>query len=161
MEIIDNQYTKESGKNGLQVTRDMKTNWVSTSKWAMFLAILGFIYTALMLVVVTVMMPMMRMALAMTGQSELAGLMESAGIAFMIFMLLILVVMFLIHFFHIRFATGIQRAVQYESQETFEAAWRNLRNHFRLNGIVVIAMIAVYVVALIYLGSMAASRADF
>ncbi len=161
MEILDNQYTQETGNEGLQVTRNMKTNWLTTSKWAMFLAILGFIYTALALVVVAFMMPMMQTALTMTGQSELAGLMESAGIVFVIFMLLVVAVMFFIHFFHLRFATGIQRAIQHDSQDAFESAWRNLRNHFRLNGIITIAVLAIYVIALIFIGSMAAAGPDF
>lgn len=107
------------------------------------------------------MMPMMKMALTMTGQSELAGFMESAGVFFVIFMLLLVAVMFFIHFFHLRFATGIQRAIQYDSQDSFESAWRNLRNHFRLNGIITIAVLAIYAIALIFIGSMAASGPDF
>ncbi|MBV6442089.1 MAG: hypothetical protein DYG98_01945 [Haliscomenobacteraceae bacterium CHB4] len=161
MEILDNQYTQEAGDEGLQVTRNMKVHWLSTSKWAMFLAILGFIYTGLALLMTAFMMPMLKMAMTMGGQAELAELMESAGIVFVIVMVLAVGVMFFIHLYHLRFATNIQRAMQYESQDAFEAAWRNFRNYFRLNGIVTIAFIALYLIALIVIGGMAATRSEF
>lgn len=161
MEILDNQHAQEAGDAGLQVTRDMKINWLSTSKWAMFLAILGFIYTALAFLAMLFMMPMMKMAMTMSGQVELAQLIESAGAVFVVVMMLALAVMFFIHLFHLRFATNIQRAMQYESQDAFESAWRNFRNYFRLNGIITIAMIALYVIALIFIGSLAATQSEF
>ncbi len=161
MEILDNQFAQESGDDGLQVTRNMKVNWVSTAKWTMFLTVITFIYLGFAVLAMFVVMPMMGTALAMGGQSELAGMIESAGAAFIIFALLVLGVMFMITLFQLRFSTGIQRAMQYDSQEAFESAWRNLRNYFRWNGIITIAIIAIYVIALIFLGSMAASRPDF
>ncbi|GAB4495028.1 MAG: hypothetical protein OHK0019_22980 [Saprospiraceae bacterium] len=161
MEILDNQFAQEPGADGLQVTRNMKINWLSTAKWAMFLTVITFIYLGFAVLPMFVVMPMMGTALAMSGQSELAGMIESTGTVFIIFALAVLGVMFMITLFHLRFSTGIQRAIQYDSQEAFESAWRNLRNYFRWNGIITIAMIAIYVIALIFLGSMAASRPDF
>lgn len=161
MEILDNQFAQEPGADGLQVTRNMKVNWLSTAKWAMFLTVITFIYLGFAVLAMFVVMPMMGTALAMSGQSELAGMIESAGAAFIIFALAVLGVMFMITLFQLRFSTGIQRAMQYDSQESFESAWRNLRNYFRWNGIITIAIIAIYVIALIFLGSMAASRPDF
>lgn len=149
MEIIDNQYTQDAGNDGLQVTRNMKTNWLTTSKWAMFMAILGFIYIGIALITVMFMMPMMRMALAMSGQSELASLVESAGALFVIVMVLILGVMFFVNLFHLRFSTSIKRAMQYDNQDAFESAWRNFRNYFRLNGIITITVMVLYVIILI------------
>lgn len=162
MEISDNQYTETPGNAGLQPTRNMKVNWLSTSKWAMFLAIIGFIYIGLALLAVFFMMPMLRMALAMSGQSELAGIMESAGTVFVLFMLLVLAVMFFIHFFHLRFSNSIQRALQFDDQNAFEAAWRNLRLHFRLYGIFLIAYIAIYLIFIVFMLTMASSMgSDF
>ena len=161
MEILDNQFAQDSGKDGLQVTRNMKINWLSTSKWVMFLAILGFIFTGLMVLMASVMMPMLNMILTMSGQSALARQLEAAGTLFMVFMLLMVAVMFFIHYFHLRFANGLQRSMQYDSQVAFESAWRNLRNFFRINGIITIAMLVIYAVVLIFIGSMAASQPDF
>lgn len=163
MDILDNQYAKEStpGRDGLRVTRNMKINWLTTSKWVIFLSVLGFIFTALSLGITFFMMPMIRMALAMSGQSMLADMIESIGTAYIVFMLLMSAVAFFIYFFQLRFATGIQRAMRYDSQDSFEFAWRNLRNHLRLAGIVTIVMIALYIVMLVFLGSMAASQPDF
>lgn len=161
MEILDNQFAQDSGKDGLHVTRNMKTNWLSTSKWVMFLAILGFIFTGLMVLMASVMMPMLNMILTMSGQSALASQLEAAGALFMVFMLMMVAVMFFIHYFHLRFATGLQRSMQYDSQVAFESAWRNLRNFFRINGIITIVMLVIYALALIFIGSMAASQPDF
>lgn len=161
MEILDNQFAQDSGKDGLQVTRNMKINLLSTSKWVMFLAILGFIVTGLTLLAASVMMPMLNMILTMSGQSALASQLEAAGALFMVFMLLMVAVMFFVHFFHLRFAAGLQRSMQYDSQVAFESSWRNLRNFFRINGIITIVMLVIYAVVLIFIGSMAASQPDF
>ena len=161
MEILDDQYADTPGSDGLQVTPEMKRNWLVTSKWAIFFAVLGFIGVGIFALTLIFILPMMKMMMNMAGQSELATLVDSAGIVAGLVMLLFLAIIFFIHFFHYRFAAGIQRAMRYDSQDAFESAWRNLRMHFRLFGIVIVLYLAFYVIVLMYVGSMAASQSEF
>lgn len=161
MEILDHQFAENKGEEGLQVTRDMKINWLSTSKWAMFFAVLGFINAGVTLLMAGVMMPMMRSMMVMSGQAELAAVMESAGIFFTLLIVLAAAAAFLLSLFHLRFSTGIQRAMQFDDQNAFESAWQNLRNYFRLYGILIIVYIVLYLIALIFIGNMVASGPEF
>ncbi len=161
MEILDNQYAETPGNESLRVTTEMKRDWLITSKWAIFFAVLGFIGVGIFVLALLFILPMMKMAMSLAGQSEIMEFFESAGILAAVVVLLLMGLIFFIHLFHYRFATGIQRAMQYESQESFENAWRNLKLHFRLFGIMIIAYMAFYLILLIYVGSMAASRSEF
>ena len=71
------------------------------------------------------------------------------------------VVTFFLGFFHYRFANSIQQAMRTDDQTSFESAWRNLRYHFRLYGIMIIAYIAIYLIAIVFFVSMVSSAPDF
>jgi hypothetical protein len=157
MEILDNQFTENTNEGGLQVTRDMKINWLSTSKWAMFLAVLGFIYAGITIIMAFAMGPMMTTMMTLGGQTEMAMLIESFGSLIIGLTVLAAAVTFFINLYQLRFSTNIQRSMQFDDQNAFEAAWRNLRLHFRLYGILLIAVIVLYVIAIIAVGSMAAT----
>ncbi len=161
MEILDNQFSQEPGNGGLQVNQNMRRNWNSTGKWALFFAIFGFIITGLSLLSIGVVMPMMESMLTMSGNSEMAEFMNSAGSAIIGIMVVASIVLFFVHYFHLRFANGIQKAVRFDDQETFESSWRNMRYHFRLMGIIVIAYIVLYAVAIVYFMSTIATKSEF
>lgn len=149
METLDNQFVENTDNNTLQVTSDMKTNWLSTSKWAMFFAVLGFIGAGISLLSIGVILPMMRTMMALGGSPELAALVESAGALITIVLVIGTIATFFVSLFHMRFASRIQRAMQFDDQNAFESAWHNLRNHFRLYGILVIAYIVLYLIAIL------------
>lgn len=157
MSILDDNSTQNmSSGNGLGVTNEMKRNWMATSKWAMFFAILGFIYIGLSLLMIGSMSTVIQMMAAMTDNPVL----EAMGplMSYMtIFSVLMMAVMFFIHFYHLRFATMIQRAINFTDQIAFDKAWLNLRNHFRIYGIVVCVLIVVYTLVLILVGTVLAS----
>ncbi|MBX2889816.1 MAG: hypothetical protein KF734_02700 [Saprospiraceae bacterium] len=154
MEVFDNQFSQAPhSEQGLQVTRNMRLNWLTTSKWAIFFSVLGFIYVALMFIVSFALMPMLQTIMSMSGQDAMARLIDSAGVWIMLLFLLAVAVIFLISLFHLRFASNIQRAMQYDSQQAFESAWRNLRNYFRINGIFTIVSIVLYIIGTIAAGS--------
>ena len=160
MDILDNQFAQEPGSDGLKINRNMRLNWLSTSKWAMFFAILGFILAGISLLTIGAMMPMMQSIMAMSGNFEAASLMQSIAPYAMGVMIVLTLAFCFVHYFHLRFAQNIQRAMQFDDQATFESSWRNLRYNFRLTGIIVIAYIVIYIVAIISVVVFGASKSD-
>lgn len=157
MSILDESTTQNMRSDtGLHVTNEMKRNWITISKWALFLAILGFIYIGLSLLMIGSMSTVLQMMAAMTDNPVLEA-MGPLMSYLTVFTLLMLAVMFFIHYYHLRFSTNIQRAVNFTDQTAFEKAWLNLRNHFRLYGIVVCAIIVLYVILLVVVGSLMAN----
>jgi hypothetical protein len=161
MDILDNQYSATPANSGLQVTRDMKTNWLTTSKWAMFFAILGFIVAGFSLLTLGSVMSSLDTMMTLLGQPETAMRLESMATFITVISVLGTAAAFFVSFFHFRFASGIQQAMRSDDQTSFETAWRNLRYHFRLNGILIITYLALYLIAIIFVASMAASGPDF
>lgn len=142
--------------NGLRVTSGMENNWRSTAKWAMFFAVLGFIATGLYLLMAMVIMPLFRTFSTMgTVPEPIGSLIGSFGWLFMLLYLGMVAVMFFLAYFHLKFSSGINRAVNFTDQNAFDSAWRNMRNFFRLNGIMTIVIIVLYIVFFIALASMA------
>ena len=159
MSILD-ENSGASTNTGLSVTGEMKRNWISTSKWAMFFAIVGFVYIAFALLTMGSTAAIMQtMAMLMRDNPFVDAFM--AFIPYMMFITIImLAVMFFIHFFHLRFSTKIKHAINFSDQQAFTSAWLNLRNHFRLFGIVICVLLAFYVIMLIIGISMGASAAS-
>ena len=159
MSILDENITQNMGFNGgLKVTGNMKQSWMTSSKWAMFFAILGFINIGFSVLMLGSMGGMLEMMMAMGGGDNPAfGMMQMIMPYLTIISLLVSAVMFFIHFFHLRFSNLIQRAVNFTDQDAFEKAWMNLRNHFRLFGITLCVMIGFYIIMIGVFATMAAS----
>lgn len=144
--------------NGLRTTAGMESNWRITSKWAMFFAVLGFIFAGLYLLGAIAIIPMFRMMASMGVMPQpIADMIGSFSWLFVLLYLLGIAVMFFLAYFHLKFSNSINRAINFTDQNAFEVAWRNLRNYFRLNGILIIAGIVLYIVMIIVVVSVASS----
>jgi sterol desaturase/sphingolipid hydroxylase (fatty acid hydroxylase superfamily) len=151
MAILDDQYTIDESLSdqSIKVSASMKENWMSTSKWAYFLAILGLIGVGIGLVIclAIAMIPGL-----MNGMAAMAFT-GSVGIIALMFFVGILGASLAIHWFHLRFASKIQRAIQFDDQDAFQQAWLNFRNHVMTMGITIIATVALYFVFIGYVAS--------
>lgn len=144
--------------NDLHPTPSMENYWRIISKWAMFFAVLGFIGAGLYLLGAMAIIPMLRMMSSMGAIPEpVASMLGSLSWLFVLIYLLGVASMFFLAFFHLKFSNGITRALNFADQAAFEMAWRNLRNHFRLNGILIIAGIVLYLVMIVVVVSVAGS----
>lgn len=150
-----------NNNDNLRVTSGMENNWRITSKWAMFFAVLGFIGAGLYLLGAVAIIPVFRMMISMgTLPEPIATLLGSMSWFFVLIYLLAVAAMFFLALFHLKFSNGINRAINFTDQNSFEIAWRNLRNHFRLNGIMIIISIALYIVLIAVAASIGASAMD-
>lgn len=142
----------------LRITAGMEHNWRITAKWAMFFAVLGFIVAGLYTLGAVAFIPLIRTLSAMgTIPEPLATLFGSFSWLFVLLYLGVVAIMFFLAFFHMKFANLITRALNFTDQASFNNAWRNMRNYFRLNGIVTIVSLALYFIGIIVVASVAGS----
>lgn len=158
MSILDEHIDAfKSEHDQLQVNPELKRHWLSTSKWAMFFAIFGFVSIVFTLASIGAMSEMMETLALFAGNDGVFQLIQPFLKYLLVITLVYCVVEFAIHFFHIKFALSMQKALKTNDQEAFETGWVNLRNKFRLMGILTIIAMAVYllimVTALFFVGS--------
>jgi Family of unknown function (DUF5362) len=159
MSILDETLAHNFDDNsGLVVTNNMKRNWITTSKWAMFFAILGFIWIGFSLLSMGSAASTLQMMQMMGGDNPIFEIYGMLMPFLTVITLVVVAVMFFIHFFHLRFATQIQRAVNFTDQAAFVNAWKNLRNHFRLYGILVCVALVFYAIMFIVMFTVMAGK---
>ena len=160
MSILDDNSAQNMGNGaGLSVSAGMKRNWMTTSKWAMFFAILGFVYVGINLLSIGAVSSMMQMIATMSDNPMLEAILPLMSY-FTIISVVGMIALFFVCFYHLKFSTNIQRAVNFTDQVAFENAWLNLRNHFRLYGILICVVIVLYIVMMVVAMSMLASHTE-
>lgn len=156
--MYDNELTQNnSDYAGLRVTNEMKRNWLSTSKWARFFAILGFVIAGLYLLFLGSMGAMFETISRLSGNAMMGMMLAPMMTYITVFIAIMLVVQIAYHYFHLRFANDMKKSLQFTDQTAFEQSWKNLRNHFRIFGILIIVVLVFYVIAIGAVAYMAAS----
>ncbi|MCD4724117.1 MAG: hypothetical protein K8R63_04680 [Bacteroidales bacterium] len=122
----------------------------TTRKWALFLAIIGFIGLGVLILITIFMMVF----------SATIGNFPGPGIPF-VFLSFIYLFFAVVYFFPVyyllKFATNMKNAVLQKNEITLDEAFRFLKNHYLFIGILMIIIIALY--ALIFIGMMVAGIA--
>ncbi len=123
---------------------------VATRKWALFLAIIGFIGLGVMILA----------AIFMMAFSTTYSVFPGSGIPFVFIgflYLIISVVYFFPVYYLLKFSTNMKKAVLLKNEITLEEAFRFLKNHYMFVGILMIIIISLYL--LIIMGAMVAGIA--
>ena len=123
---------------------------VATRKWALFLAIIGFIGLGIMILA----------AIFMMAFSTTYSAFPGSGIPFVFIgflYLIISVVYFFPVYYLLKFSTNMKKAVLLKNEITLEEAFRFLKNHYQFVGILMIIIISLYL--LIIMGAMVAGIA--
>jgi uncharacterized membrane protein len=129
----------------LQIDAIGQAHLAETAKWGMFLSILGFIGSAVIVIV----------ALIVAG--KLGGYRGSYGEAanfgvgtIMVVYLVIAIIYFFMSFFLYRFSSKMKTALQSTDQESLNYAFLNLKNLYKMMGIITIVYLALMVLGLIF-----------
>lgn len=141
MEYLDQDLQNES--NQIEVSRHMREDWQTTSKWANFIAIVGFVFLAIGLIAITGLPTVLSTMAAMGGESGGMLFFESISNYLIVGGVIALGLQFAITLFQFRFAQNLKQAIAFNNQQAFEIAWLNFRNLFRWNGILIIASIVL------------------
>ncbi len=162
MSILDETLAQQIDDNsGLNVTNRMKGNWMTTSKWAMFLAILGFVFLGIRLLSIGGAASSLQAMRMIGGDNPIFGMVEMLLPYLTIIILVTVAVLFFVYFFLLRFSTQIQRAVNFTDQAAFVNAWQNMRNHYRILGILICVSLVFYAIMIVVMFTVIASKNSF
>lgn len=137
---MDNQLFAVQAEKNLEVTQFMKSQLKETSKWTKFLAILGFIGLAIMILAALLLL-IVGSLIPMSGEipSYLLGVIYLifAGVYFM-------PVKYLYDF-----SKQMNRAVTMTDQLSFSGAINSLKSHYKFVGIFTIVVFSLYLLIFI------------
>jgi len=136
--------------NDLVISSISQSNLLSSAKWAKFLAIVGFIFIAIM--VLGGLFAQTLMSYSGSASSAYSGdLIKYMGIVYVVFA----VILFFPCLYLFKFSNKMQEAVRTFSQESVDNAFIKLKSMFKFYGIFTIIILIVYALALIAgMGSM-------
>ncbi len=136
--------------NDLVISSITQSNLLSSAKWAKFLAIVGFIFIAIM--VLGGLFAQTLLSYSSSATSAYSGdLIKYMGIVYVVFA----VILFFPCLYLFKFSNKMQEAVRTSSQESVDTAFINLKSMFKFYGIFTIIILIVYALALIAgMGSM-------
>lgn len=119
----------------------------TTRKWAMFLAIMGFIFLGLLILVGVIAGTFLSV---FKSESDIPGF---TAIIMAVFIIIMAAVYFFPLLFLFRFSKHTAHAVQTLDKQELYKALRNLKSYFVYIGILIIVVLSVYVVALVVAGT--------
>lgn len=137
------------------LNNDSKSHLASAGTWARLLGILGFIFTAFILIAALVMIfasSSLDRILAESSNEEFPGVTGGLGIFTGLLYLVIGGIYFLISWWTFRFGNEIREGLMTHSPEHVAAAFNNLKNYFQAYG--VLTLVAVGFMLLSVLGVM-------
>ncbi len=137
------------------LNNNSKNHLASAGTWARLLGILGFIFTAFILIAALVMIfasSSLDRILAESSNEEFPGVTGGLGIFTGLLYLVIGGIYFLISWWTFRFGNEIREGLMTHSPEHVAAAFNNLKNYFQAYG--VLTLVAVGFMMLSVLGVM-------
>ena len=134
--------------NDLQVSPLAQSYLAESAKWGKFLAIIGFIFSGIM-IIVAFFLPVFLTQLPPynTMSSEFNSGMK---VGMTIIYLLLALLLFFPCFYLYKFSVKMQFAVKVVSQENFDDSLMNLKSMFKFYGIFTIIILSFYALAFIF-----------
>ncbi len=115
-----------------------------TARWTRFLAILGFVFIGFMIMAAVVIGPVLTFLNADMGLSAASPKIASSVIA-AIYGVLAIIYFFPVYYLH-KFSQGTITAYKTEDEEKLNASLYFLKKHFKFIGILLIAVLALYLI---------------
>jgi hypothetical protein len=140
--------------DALWISEDVRSYIYEAAKWTKFLAIVGFVFTALIAISAFSAGAVLN-SLAMLSPNNPLVKMGSAAIT--IIYLLIALLYFYPSFLLFRFSTAANQAVLYADQASLSAAMGKLKSFFKFWGILTIVLIIFYILAIVFAVTIAMS----
>jgi len=131
----------------IEIEQETLNHLNTTRKWAMFLAIVGFIFLGLLIIIGLIAGTFL--TAFSTGEKGL-GIPESL---MFIPVLLLIVLYFFPVLFLFRFSKHTSHAIRTFDKLEFHKAIKNLKAYFAYIGILIIIVLSIYIVVLIIAGS--------
>ncbi|MEJ7823690.1 MAG: hypothetical protein WKF85_15310, partial [Chitinophagaceae bacterium] len=117
--------------NDLVISSISQSNLLSSAKWAKFLAIVGFIFIAIMVLGGLFAQTLMSSYSSSASLAYSGDLIKYMGIVYVVFA----VILFFPCLYLFKFSNKMQEAVRTSSQESVDTAFINLKSMFKFYGI--------------------------
>lgn len=146
------EQTTSTSLFSLSIDPVTKAHLTETARWARFLAIIGFVFLALMLVGGIISIATMSYLTGNMG-GDAAGFSMFAGYGigfFAFFFIIIAVIVFFPLMFMLRFANQMKAALNSNDQQKLNTSFQNLKAYFRFWGIITIISLAFYAILLVF-----------
>lgn len=127
----------------LSIDEQVREHITGTAKWAKFLAIVGFIITALMVIAA------FSMGAVMSMMPQQTGMMKVGGAGFTIIYLIIALLYFIPCLYLFQFATRTEKALRSDLQETLVSSLSSLRRFFKFVGILTLIYLIIAALAMV------------
>ena len=131
----------------LHFSQEAASDLYKASKWALFLAILGFINVGLMIlgaIVFAVGLDFMTQ-----GMEEMMALPSMTFYMAAVYLLMALIVFFPFYYLY-RFATRADSGVADRDEHLLARSFGNLKSHYKFVGVMVIIVLCIYIVGMIF-----------
>lgn len=135
----------------IEIEQKTLDNLNTIRKWTMFIAIIGFILLGLLLII-----GLIAGTFLTAFKSGETGLGIPESLALIIIFALAIICFFPV-FFLFRFSKHTANAVQSHNKEELSKAFKNLKSYVVYLGILIIIGLSIYLLALIFAGSLIAS----
>ncbi|MBP6811298.1 MAG: hypothetical protein KA138_07250 [Saprospiraceae bacterium] len=154
------EYVQNPSPQKFSYTPATKQEWLSTSTWAVYFAVLGFVLSGLYVLALLATLFFVLKSSAVVGMY--LNFLPSGVILGIVLLLLMYVaaifVMFIGSRHHLHFSQRIKLALQHNNQSVLEEAWRSMRKAWKVYGIYTVIMLGVYFVLLTTIGYMMQSN---
>ncbi|HVS92584.1 MAG TPA: DUF5362 family protein [Mucilaginibacter sp.] len=118
-----------------------------TGRWASFLAVMGFIFCGLILILAIFVGSVFTIMSRISPVYQ--NMPQTAGTAMSVFYILLDVLYFFFPFYLYRFADRIKKGIVYTDANSVNSALSNLKSFFKLSGIVTIVVVSLYLLIFI------------
>lgn len=130
--------------NDLLINNTSQANLVTAAKWGKFLAIVGFIFIAIMILAGIWAQTLLSTGSPNDGPGFYEGeFLKYIGIVYVIFA----AILFFPCLYLFRFSNKTMEAVKSSSQESLDAAFINLKSMFKFYGIFTVVILVLYALA--------------
>ena len=128
----------------LTLTSASKSFLKETAKWAKFLAIIGFILIALMLVFAAFSTTIFDMAAKMQP-----GIPENLGLSMAITYVVLAIIYFFPVYYLLQFSNKMKKAISTKNDETLAKAFEMLKSHYKFIGVFTVITMSLYALLII------------
>ncbi|HVW14236.1 MAG TPA: DUF5362 family protein [Mucilaginibacter sp.] len=118
-----------------------------TGRWASFLAVMGFIFCGLILILAIFVGSVFTIMSRISPVYQ--NMPQTAGTAMSVFYILLDVLYFFFPFYLYRFSDRIKKGIVYTDANSVNSALSNLKSFFKLSGIVTIVVVSLYLLIFI------------
>ncbi len=144
--------TQDSPLFGLAIDPIIKTHLSETARWGKFLAIVGFIMCGLIIVGGITLATTVGNMERTYGSDIGPSFGRTFGPAFIVVYIIVAIIYFFPCLFLLRFSNKMKTALAADSQADLTLSFQNLKVLFRYVGILTIILLAIYLLAIIFMG---------